>query len=66
MIRNGLNFVPWKDRRNVAADLKFIYSATNEQEAQLALGSFEEKNGKINIQPLLKSGKGIGKALFLF
>ena len=29
MVRNSLKFVPWKDRRSVAADLKGIYTAPN-------------------------------------
>lgn len=43
MIRNSLKFVPWKDRKTVAADLKNIYTAINEQEAYKALIAFREK-----------------------
>ena len=33
MIRNSLDYVGWKDRRAVAAELKTIYRATTETEA---------------------------------
>lgn len=40
MIRNSLNYVPWKDRKKVASDLRSIYTACNENEAATALASF--------------------------
>lgn len=40
MIRNSLNYVPWKDRKKVAADLRTIYTACTENEARRALDSF--------------------------
>lgn len=43
MIRNSLNYVPWKDRKRVAADLRSIYTACNEKEATRALNSFREQ-----------------------
>ena len=43
MIRNSLNYVPWKNRKQVAADLKSIYTACNENEAARALASFRTK-----------------------
>jgi putative transposase len=42
MIRNSLNFVPWKDRKIVAQDLKKIYTANNEQAAGIALQEFKD------------------------
>ena len=45
-IRNSLKFVSYKDRKKLAADLKPIYQAINEEEAQEALEYFEEKWGK--------------------
>jgi putative transposase len=42
LIRNSLNYVPWKDRKAVAADLKNIYNAANEQIAEQALVTFEQ------------------------
>jgi putative transposase len=43
MIRNSLRYVPWKSRKIVAADLKAIYGAKTQEEAELALTSFAEK-----------------------
>ena len=45
-IRNSLKFVSYKDRKLVAGDLKPIYTAINEEEALLALESFDIKWGK--------------------
>ena len=42
-IRNSLKFVPWKERKAVAADLKKIYSASTLDQAESELLSFEEK-----------------------
>ena len=43
MVRNSLKFVPFKDRKEVAADLKKIYTSINEDEARTALNSFKQK-----------------------
>jgi putative transposase len=43
MVRNSLNFVAWKMRAEVAADLKRIYTASTADEAELRLGEFEDK-----------------------
>ena len=43
MIRNSLNYVPWNDRKQVAADLKTIYRAESADVAALRLDEFEEK-----------------------
>ena len=45
-IRNSLKFVSYKDRKELAADLKPIYQAINEEEAQEALEHFEGKWSK--------------------
>lgn len=45
-IRNSLKFVSWKDRKAVASDLKPVYTAPTEEEAQLALTAFNDKWGK--------------------
>ena len=37
-----MNFVPWKERKAVAADLKAIYNAPSEQAAEQALAEFEK------------------------
>jgi putative transposase len=42
LLRNSLNYVPWKDRKELAADLKAIYNAPNEQAAEQALTIFEQ------------------------
>lgn len=43
MVRNSLRFVPWKDKKAVAADLKTIYSAVNAEEALEKLKAFRAK-----------------------
>lgn len=42
LIRNSLRYVPWKDSRAVAADLKKIYRASTLEEAEIALETFAE------------------------
>ncbi len=41
MIRASLNYVPWQDRRKVAADLKNGYRAATAEEAKRQLDEFE-------------------------
>lgn len=43
MVRNSLKFVPWKDYKEVAMDLKRIYQSVSEEEAALELDRFAEK-----------------------
>ncbi len=43
MVRNSLNYVSWKMRAEVAADLKRIYTSTTVDEAGQRLGEFEDK-----------------------
>jgi putative transposase len=43
MIRNSLNYVSWKDRKKIAADLRAIYTACNEDEAHRALLAFRDR-----------------------
>lgn len=45
-IRSSLKFVSWKDRKAVAKDLKTVYTAPTEEEAQLALTEFDTIWGK--------------------
>ena len=40
MVRNAMKYVPWKDYKAVAADLKKIYQSVTEDEALLALDQF--------------------------
>ncbi|WP_353674847.1 IS256 family transposase [Synechocystis sp. LKSZ1] len=43
LMRNCLNYVPWKDKKAVAADLKPIYQATTIEEAETALDACSQK-----------------------
>lgn len=43
MVRHSLKYVSWKQRKEVAADLKTIYQATTAQEAEMNLAAFEAK-----------------------
>lgn len=43
MVRNSLRYVGWKKRKEVAADLRTIYTAKTLEEAELALSSFSDK-----------------------
>ena len=43
MVRHSLNYVSWKRRPDVAADLKRIYQSATAEEAELRLGEFEAK-----------------------
>lgn len=43
MVRNSMKYVPWKDYKAVAADLKQIYQAITEEQALLALDEFTDK-----------------------
>jgi putative transposase len=43
MVRYSLSYVSWKERKAVAVDLKPIYRAATEAEAEQALRAFEEK-----------------------
>ena len=42
MVRNSMKFVPWKDYKAIAADLKKIYQSATEDEALLALNQLAE------------------------
>jgi len=42
MVRNSMKYVPWKDYKPVAADLKRIYQSVTEEEALLALDQFAQ------------------------
>ena len=42
-VRNSLKYVPWKERKSVAGDLKLIYQASTIEEAKMRLDEFEEK-----------------------
>jgi putative transposase len=46
MVRASLNYVSWKERKQVAVDLKGIYRAATERQAAKELEEFETKWGK--------------------
>lgn len=46
LVRNSLNFVSWKQRKEVAADLRQIYTATTAEEAESKLAEFETQWGE--------------------
>jgi transposase-like protein len=46
LVRHSLNFCGWKDRKNVAKDLKRVYQATDDVEAEKALADFEGAMGR--------------------
>jgi len=43
MVRASLNYVPWKARKPVAADLQLIYRASTVAEAEQHLAQLEGK-----------------------
>ena len=45
MVRYSLNFVSWKLRKTVAADLRTIYQAAAVEEAEMRLAKFDTKWG---------------------
>lgn len=45
-IRNSLKYVPWKEQKELIADLKKVYQALTIEEAELAFELFKEKWGK--------------------
>lgn len=45
-IRSSLRYVSWKDRKAVAKDLKTVYTANTQEDAQSALLEFDELWGK--------------------
>ena len=77
-VRNSLNFVSWKERKEVAGDLKTIYGASTIEEAEMNLGCFctkvhkgpQKQHGRNNpktvtIQPPPRRG-GAKRPLFCF
>lgn len=45
-IRNSLSYVSYKDRKELAADLKLVYSSITEDDVLIALSDFDAKWGK--------------------
>jgi len=46
MVRNSLKYVSWKERKQVASDLRAIYRSPTATEAELKLDEFEDKWNK--------------------
>ena len=66
LVRHSLNFCGWKDRKTVANDLKRIYQATDDVEAEKALADFEAELGPeipVN-RTLLAAGVAGGDPVF--
>lgn len=43
MVRHSMNYVGWQDRREMAGDLKAVYTAANAELAEWELGEFAKK-----------------------
>jgi putative transposase len=43
MVRNSVKYVNWKDRKHVCADLKRIYTAATQEQAEVELEAFADK-----------------------
>jgi putative transposase len=43
MVRQSLNYVNWKQRKEVASDLRLIYTSTTREQAEMRLEEFAEK-----------------------
>jgi hypothetical protein len=61
LVRYSLNYVSWKLRKAVAADLRLIYAAATVKAAEARLTEFEEKWGP-TIRLLCSPGAGVGFA----
>ena len=46
LVRHSQNFCGWKDRKNVAKGLKWIYQATDDIEVEKGLDDFEAEWGQ--------------------
>jgi len=51
VVRNSVTFVPWQQRKQVCADLKAIYSAATESEAEIGCKSLCFPTGLIIFYP---------------
>lgn len=65
LVRHCLRFVPWKDRKEVAADLKAIYRAETESAAQGRLSEFQA-SWMASIPPSASPGGATGRRSFPF
>lgn len=55
LLRHSMSFVSYKDRRAIAAELKKIYAAMDDQEAERALEAFEESELSAKYPAIAKS-----------
>jgi putative transposase len=58
-LRHSLNFVSWKQRKEVAADLRLVSTAATADEALRQLGEFEGK-WDADLAPIGQSFGGTG------
>ena len=65
MVRYSLNYVSWKLRKEVAADLRTIYTAATVEEAEQRLDEFEAKWG-VDYPSIVKSWRGNWSRLIPF
>lgn len=56
LVRYSLNYVSWKLRKAVAADLRLVYAAATVEQAEARLAEFEAKWGA-DYPPIIKSWK---------
>jgi len=54
MVRNSLNYVSWKLRKEIALDLRAIYAASTVEDAELRMAEFEDKWGEA-YPPIIQS-----------
>ena len=52
LVRASLNYVNWKERKAVAADLRSIYRAATAEEARAATGAVRRQVGSASIRPI--------------
>ena len=55
LIRNSLNYVAWKDRKPLAAQLKPVYEAVSAEAAEAALTAFEQGPYGIKCPPIAQA-----------
>jgi putative transposase len=65
MVRSSLNYVRWKLRKEIAADLRTIYTAATVEEAEQRLDEFEAKWGEA-YPPIVKSWRSNWSRLIPF
>ena len=61
LIRNSLDYASWKDRKELAAAIKPIYTAPSAEAAQAELDAFEQGLGARSSRPSWPPGAGPGR-----